>query len=233
LRLDAHQYFTTEHLPEHLEPILRRNRFEGSIAVAQTPRDTRLLLEAAARHEFIRGVIGCCAAPRDLDEFRRHPQLLGLVFGAESTDLSSTFVGAGTCCDLRMTPVEALRVLERFPDAKAALVHLGFPDGSDAWFRAIEQLAVSRNVYVKASGLITQFPQPWNAAHFRPYVQHVLALFGPRRVMFGSDWPGCLPVSIWKETLAAFTQAIGPQPLEAREEMLGRAACRFYGIDFL
>ena len=83
---------------------------------------------------------------------------------------------------------------------------------------------------MKASGLITQFPQPWKAGRFLPYVRHALNCFGPGRLMFGSDWPACLPVSTWKETLAAFTQAIGAQSVEAREEMLGGVACRFYGI---
>lgn len=48
--------------------------------------------------------------------------------------------------------------------------------------------------------------------------------------MFGSDWPSCLPDAIWKETLAIFTQAIGAQSLETREDLLGGTAQRFYGI---
>jgi L-fucono-1,5-lactonase len=73
-------------------------------------------------------------------------------------------------------------------------------------------------------------PRPWKAEPLVPYVRHVLRAFGPRRVMFGSAWPACLPESVWKETLAIFTQAIGAQPLEVREELLGGTAGRFYGI---
>ena len=223
MRIDAHQFFTPEHQPEHLGPILKRNRFDGSIAVASSPEDTRYLLAAALQHDYIRGVVACCAGPRDLEEFRRHPKFVG-VTGME---------GGAVPHDVALPAADLLPLLERDPGARIALVHLGLPDGSDAWFRAMEQIARAPNVYVKASGLTTQFAQPWNAACFRPYVRHALACFGPGRLMFGSGWPAGLPVSIWKESLAAFTQAIGPQSMEAREEMLGGAACRFYGIDIL
>ena len=59
----------------------------------------------------------------------------------------------------------------------------------------------------------------------------MLRVFGPRRVMFGSEWPTCLPDAIWKEALAIFTQALGSQSMETREELLGGAAQRFYGIE--
>ena len=64
-----------------------------------------------------------------------------------------------------------------------------------------------------------------------PAVRAALAAFGPQRVMFGSDWPTYLPVGTWKEALAAFTQAIGPQTMETREHLLGGTARRFYGLD--
>ena len=49
--------------------------------------------------------------------------------------------------------------------------------------------------------------------------------------MFGSDWPVCTVAGTWKEVLAGFTQAIGAQPIEVREKLLGDTAARFYGID--
>jgi L-fuconolactonase len=48
--------------------------------------------------------------------------------------------------------------------------------------------------------------------------------------MYGSDWPSYLPVGTWKEALAAFTQAIGAQPIEVRDELLGGTAIRFYRL---
>jgi len=54
----------------------------------------------------------------------------------------------------------------------------------------------------------------------RPFVQHALAVFGPERLMFGSEWPLRLPDVTWKESLAAFTQSIGARSLEVREQLL-------------
>jgi predicted TIM-barrel fold metal-dependent hydrolase len=48
--------------------------------------------------------------------------------------------------------------------------------------------------------------------------------------MFGSDWPNGLPEYTWKTSLAAFTQSIGAQSMEVREQMLGLTAARVYGI---
>ena len=86
------------------------------------------------------------------------------------------------------------------------------------------------NLFAKISGLITDAPTQWKAAEFQPAVRAALAAFGPERVMYGSDWPSYLPVGTWKEALAAFTQAIGPQTLETREHLLGGTARRFYRI---
>jgi L-fuconolactonase len=48
--------------------------------------------------------------------------------------------------------------------------------------------------------------------------------------MYGSDWPSYLPEGTWKEALAAFTQAIGAQTIETREQLLGGTAARFYRL---
>jgi L-fuconolactonase len=208
LRLDAHQSFTPEHIPEHLGPILKRNKFEGSIAVARDAAETRQFLEFAARHEFIRGVVGCGG--------EGHPKFVG----------DSRFEVEDAA--------EALRLAQDNTERKIAIVRLGSPpvgrEGADAWAESIARAAANPRVFCKASGLLSLVPRPWKAEPLRPFVQHVLRAFGPSRVMFGSDWPSCLPDAIWKETLAMFTQAIGPQTMDVREELLGGAAARFYSV---
>ncbi len=50
----------------------------------------------------------------------------------------------------------------------------------------MESAARLPNVFCKISGLLTEVEQlPWNAAPIRPFVQYALAVFGPRRLMFG------------------------------------------------
>jgi L-fuconolactonase len=71
-------------------------------------------------------------------------------------------------------------------------------------------------------------PANWKAEDLAPFVKHVYHLFGPDRLMFGSDWPVCLLAGTWKEVLAAFTQSLGPIPQEDRTKLLGDTAERFY-----
>ena len=118
-----------------------------------------------------------------------------------------------------------LPIVEAFPRLRVAIDHVGTGRGI-----AAPSLAQYPNVFAKISGLITDAPTQWKAADFQPAVRAALATFGPERVMFGSDWPSYLPVGTWKEALAAFTQAIGPQTLQTREHLLGGTARRFYRI---
>ena len=244
MRLDAQQFFTEQHSPSHLESILRRARFDGSIATAQREDENDGLLALAAQHAYLKGVIACV----DLE----HPKLEEVLDACQRCPLFRGVTGRGflagpanppglRCLERRGIPLDVVApaaripaLLERHPDLSVAMVHLGLPDGSeadDAWFRGMERAAQSPKVYVKASGLIAGRGKPWSAAAVRPFVAHALAVFGPRRVMFGSDWPSCLPDCIWKETLAIFTQAIGAQSMERREWLLGESARALYGIE--
>jgi L-fuconolactonase len=71
-------------------------------------------------------------------------------------------------------------------------------------------------VVCKLSGLVTEAePNTWTPAVLRPYVDHLLASFGPERLLFGSDWPVVkLAASYgrWLETAIELTA-----PLSERE----------------
>ena len=102
MRIDAHQHFwnyqavrdawITEEMsilrrdygPEDLRAELRVNGFDGSVAVQadQSEEETRFLLELAARHPFVVGVVGWVdLAAADIEErlanFRSFEKLCG------------------------------------------------------------------------------------------------------------------------------------------------------------
>src|SRR3989304_1564723 len=57
----------------------------------------------------------------------------------------------------------------------------------------IRRLAERENVYCKFSGLVTEADwQAWSEPQLAAYWEVILEAFGPRRLMFGSDWPVCL-----------------------------------------
>lgn len=59
------------------------------------------------------------------------------------------------------------------------------------WADGMGRIADQTGAYCKVSALITGADADWTADDPRPYVDHVRAVFGPARVMWGSDWPVC------------------------------------------
>ena len=213
MRLDSHHFFSERYTLEHLATILARNRFEGSLLIADT-------LEIAPP-DFVKGIVLRCRSidADTLDTAMRHPLFRGVCTetaqGLEELErrgLTLDFAG-----DLRLVP----GIAAAHPELRIAIDHLGGPP-FDGWDEALEKAAQIPRLCCKLSGLMRLAPSP------RPYVRHALSLFGPHRLMFGSAWPESLPEYSWKENLAAFTQAIGAQPIELREELLGAVAGRFY-----
>lgn len=85
------------------------------------------------------------------------------------------------------------------PGLRFVLDHLGKPrirDGAAglaAWRAGITPLAAAPNTVAKLSGLVTEAHwAQWTVADLRPFVLTAVELFGPERLMFGSDWPVCL-----------------------------------------
>jgi L-fucono-1,5-lactonase len=127
------------------------------------------------------------------------------------------------------------RVAELVPELRMVIDHIAKPPIAaqkfDGWAEDMEAAAQIPQICCKLSGMITEDdPRGWKAEHLKPYVSHVLKLFGPDRLMFGSDWPVCTVAGSWKEALAAFTQAVGPQEITTREKLLGETAVKFYRL---
>ena len=108
-------------------------------------------------------------------------------------------VAAGLAYDLLVLPHQlpaAITLARRIPEGRFVLDHAAKPpiaDGvTEPWAGALRELAALPNVAVKLSGLVTEADwTKWTDEDIRPYADTVLAVFGPARVMFGSDWPVC------------------------------------------
>ncbi|HEX3745639.1 MAG TPA: amidohydrolase family protein [Bryobacteraceae bacterium] len=230
MRLDSHVCFTPGHPPEHLQAILARNRFDGAILLVDGPT-----LPPTGPH-----IAGILVRPEHLGDHGSDPRFRGVCAPIASVTpaLAEKLARDGVALDLEMRTGDfpaLLRLAENTPGLRVAIDHMARPafNGgvTDEWRRGMESAARLPNVFCKISGLLTEVAQlPWSAAPIRPFVQHSLAVFGPRRLMFGSEWPVRLPDITWKESLAVFTQSIGAQPMEVRERLLGGTAAAFYGI---
>jgi len=121
------------------------------------------------------------------------------------------------------------------PSLTFVLDHLGKPairDGAAglaAWRAAVAPLAAAPNVVAKLSGLVTEAHwREWTVADLRPYVHTALELFGPDRLMFGSDWPVCLLAASYQEVLGALRDSLGEAE---REAVFAGTAARVYRLD--
>ncbi|MGH3758113.1 amidohydrolase family protein [Actinophytocola sp.] len=211
---------------------LRRVSAADATVLVQTvssARETQELVDtAAASGGLIAGVVGWAdlAAPDIADRLAapRHRELLvGLRHQVENEPDAgwllrpdvlrglSAVTGAGLAYDLLVNPAQyasAAELADRLPDARLVLDHAGKPPIAtgelDDWAGAITEIARRPNVFCKLSGFVTEADRTWwRVRDLAPYADHVLAVFGPERVMFGSDWPVCELAATYGEVVDA------------------------------
>lgn len=244
-------------LPEDLQPILERNTFDGCVVVQATTHsgEAPWLLDLAKKHPFVLGVVAWVdlADPslgKTLDTLQRDPKFKGIRHPVhdEADDrwlLRSDVVRGLKELERRSIPYDlllrpqhlpaAIELVDKLPKLPMVIDHIAKPliakRQMDGWATDMERIAKAPNLTVKLSGMITEAEwKSWTADDLRPYVQHAYKLFGPDRCMYGSDWPVCLLAGMWKEVLAALTQALGSLPQLAREGLMGATAAKFYGL---
>lgn len=276
VRIDAHQHFWRFHaahfpwidaaktrlmrdyLPSDLEPQLHAAGFDACIAV-QARHDvdeTRFLLEMAAAHPFVAGVVAWIDLQSDdlrsqLEYWAGDPRLVGIrhIVHDEPDDhfmLRPAFLrGLGTLAEFDLTydlllfprhlPV-AIDVVARFPDQRFVLDHLAKPPIKareiDAWARDLVRLAAHPNVCAKLSGMVTEADwQAWTPADLRPYLDVALDCFGADRLMVGSDWPVCTLAGEYGPVMAPVVAFAEEQPPEDRDAILGGTAAKFWRLE--
>ena len=154
----------------------------------------------------------------------------------------STVAAAGLAYDLvvRVDQLPAAAAAARaVPELRFVLDHLGKPrirDGAEGlaeWRVAVAPLAAAPNVTAKLSGLVTEADwAQWTVADLRPFVLAALELFGPDRLMFGSDWPVCLLAGSYDRVLGASLEALdGAVSPSERAAIFGGTADRVYGLE--
>ena len=145
---------------------------------------------------------------------------------------------AGLTYDVVISPSQlpvVTAVVAALPQLRFVLDHAGKPaiaaptPDLDRWRTDLAELAAAPNVAIKLSGLVTEADwTSWTQAQLDPMIDHVLACFGPSRVMAGSDWPVCLLAADYgavQSTLAPMLARLSP---DERVDVLGGTAARWY-----
>jgi L-fuconolactonase len=139
---------------------------------------------------------------------------------------------------------DILPIYEAVPNLKAVIEHMAKPDVAagtdrDEWQTQMKALARDTSVVCKVSlsprveqmgDLLRNLGQGWPVERIKPYVQFLLEHFGPKRLMWGSDWPIAMLVSGYGGTLDAMRAALGPLPAADEAQIFRHTAMEFYGV---
>lgn len=112
---------------------------------------------------------------------------------------------------------ELTQLVDRCPEVTFVLDHLGKPEirqqRHQPWSDELAALANRDNVYVKLSGLATEAGgHDWRPADLIDYLRHALAVFGPHRCLFGSDWPVATEATDYGRWVEVVCDALAGQP---------------------
>jgi L-fuconolactonase len=254
--------FRRRFTPDDLDQVAARHGIEQTVVVQTiaSVEETEEFLAVAAASQRVAGVVGWVdlAAPDVADalaalrevpggaelvgirhqvhdepdpEFLLRPEVLrGLAAVAE----------AGLVYDLLLRERElpaARAAVERLPQLAFVVDHLAKPrirEGvMDPWAAELAAIARHPNVTCKVSGLVTEADwDAWTPRQLFPYVRHAAEVFGPERLLFGSDWPVCLLAAEYVEVVEAASEALAAAGLGAdeREAVFGANARRIYRL---
>lgn len=244
-------------LPEDLQREIQKVGIDGVVSVQarQSVAETEWLLGFARQHPFIRGVVGWvplvdAGVGGILEKFAANKKLKGIrhVVQDEPDDAYllredfnrgiDTLKASGLVYDIlifeRHLP-NAIKFVDRHPNQVFVLDHIAKPrikDGAlEPWKTNIREIAKRHNVYCKLSGMVTEADwKGWTPATLHPYIATVLEVFGPKRLMFGSDWPVSLLASSYERWYKTVQSEISSLSNTEQELILGGTAIEAYKL---
>lgn len=245
-------------LPEDLWTVYQENDVQGCIAVQadQSEAETTFLLELAAEHDFIKGVVGWVdLRSEQLEERLMHyadfPKLKGFRHVVQSEPdpnfmLRKDFQRGldqlhryNFTYDILIFPTQlaaALETVKSFPDQNFVIDHIAKPyikAGKIAeWASFMQQIASHPNVMCKVSGMLTEADwTTWQSKDFTPYLDIVFEAFGTQRILFGSDWPVCLVAGSYAQVKGLVSEYISKYSVAEQADVWANNTKHFYRID--
>jgi L-fucono-1,5-lactonase len=237
-----------------LAPHLAAACIEGTILVqaAPTEAETMFLLDIAEKAEVVRGVVGwtdfeAAGAVARIDALAARNLMVGLrpmvqdiadddwLLGPALAPCLSAMARNGLALDALVLPrhlPRLLRVVDSHPDLQFVLDHCAKPrlaSGEIAiWQRDLALVAKYPNIVCKLSGLVTEAAPDWQIADLRHAVDHVRACFGPRRMLWGSDWPVVDLAGGYARWFAAAETLLADLSPDDKGDIFGINAARVY-----
>ena len=244
---------TRDILPRHLEPTLKKHAITRTVLVqaAESVEETEYMLGLADATEWIGKVVGWInfedkSHLKHLQRFAKHPKFAGvrpMIQDIPDPDwmLREQVQWAYEAIIAHDLTFDALgflvhlprfhEIFTRYPKMRAVIDHGMKPvirNGEfDQWAKAIASIAETTSVYCKLSGLANEAGTDWTPQSLAPYVAHLLKIFGPNRLMWGSDWPVLELAGSYDNWLATARSLI---PHADAPAIFGGTAARFYRL---
>jgi L-fuconolactonase len=247
--------------PEDLKRELDGAGFQGAVAVQarQTLEETRLLLDLAEKHDFIRGVVGWAPIageefPECMEEFDGRDKLKGLrhviqgekdenyILRADFNAGITALQGSGLIYDIlifeRHLP-QTIDFVDEHPKQIFVVDHVAKPliaaGKLEPWATHLRELAKRDHVFCKLSGMVTESdwigrPPGFADEALKPYLDVAVEAFGPDRLMVGSDWPVCLVGVEYGAWFKTLEKYFRGFSDSEREDVFGGTASWVYGL---
>jgi L-fuconolactonase len=243
-------------LPQDGAPLFDAAGVDGIVLVqaADTEAETMFMLELAKTDPKVRGVVGwvdmaAADAPERLARLAENKLLRGIrpmwefindpawflrpeldaCYRAVS-ELGLTFDALARVWHLADLP----QLIERHPDLPVVIDHGAKPEIGlgrlSEWRRHMAVLAGFPHLRCKFSGLVTEAWEGAPMAAIAPYVEVLLELFGPDRLIFGSDWPVLTLRRDYATWFAWARDLTAHLPEAERAAIFGGNAIAFYGL---
>lgn len=244
--------------PSDLEPHLIANGIDRTVLVqaAATVEETEYMLGIADASARVAGVVGWInfedrTHAQHLRRLAKHPKFLGVRPMIQDIPDDHWMLRDNVQwayeliieCDLTFDALgfprhleSFLTLLTRYADMRVVIDHCMKPQirsHSDErfshWAAGMTRLAEQTSARCKLSGLVTE-SDGWSLETMRPYAMHLLDIFGPERIMWGSDWPVCHLEANYGEWFACARALTAHLPNAAQAQIFGGTAQVFYRL---
>mgnify|MGYP001596086602 FL=1 len=244
--------------PAHLQPLVKATGIDYTVIIqaVSSTEEARWLLELADQNDFIAGVVGWVdlTDPQvgyTLDELQSSKYFKGVRHIWEGEDDPGWILNSGAINGLHELVRRNLtfdflakppnlpyipQIMDQVPDLRAVVDHIAKPLIADhvvePWLTDIRKVASIEGIHSKISGMVTEADHHnWTADDLRPYIHHVLGLFGTDRLMFGTDWPVSTLAAEYKTVTDTALEILSSLSKSAKADVFGGTATRFYRLD--
>lgn len=242
--------------PADLAPHLAACGVDGTVFVQATHavEETRWVFGLAREAGFIKGVVAWLdlTAPDlgdQVDQLRAEGPLVGVRHQVHDEPDEAWLLRPDVMAGLRTLAAKGLpydllvrpphlphlpRLFETVPNMTWVVDHLAKPliarGEMEPWQSDLRRVAEYPNVVCKVSGMITEARPDWTPGDIRPYFDAVLEMFGPSRLMFGSDWPVCLLRGSYEQVHGLVAQFVAGLSENEQAAVWGGTAARIYNL---